>query len=560
MEWYILKSIAVMAVLLLFYKLLLEKVHMHWFKRFYLLFALVASVGIPLITITTYVEPVSRNFDPLQFQFSEEISAAEDRSFEDYFPTILWTIYILGVILFSIKFFKNLKKLWLKIKINQKIKKGNFTRILLQEKIDPHTFLNYIFLNKKKYENKQIPREVILHEESHAKQKHSLDILFVEFIQIIFWMNPVIILLKDAIKLNHEFLADFEVLRKGIQTAEYQYTLLSFSSGHLHNELVNPINYSSIKKRFTVMKTQTSKSTIWARSLLILPLLSFLFFSFSNKEIVERDTSILTTVAPKSNTLMLKVNENGKVFFQKDQIQISELQNLIKKRAYSSYHIEVHENSSPSNVKNLIQFMADNKLDGNVSNYSTTKKYQEKVTPEMVEEYNKLVKELNETGIIKQKDLNRIQKIFRAMTQEQKKNAAQPKYIIVPELIEEYNRMAKYYNSMPENATFIKVKDYNRMKYIYDLLPEKQRRNVEKFPIASPPPPPAPAPAAPPAPPAPPTFEKLLEDNATFYYQGQSIEPQKARELVEEQKKVDVEITYDNQERPIVKLTDKKEL
>ncbi|APS38779.1 hypothetical protein [Salegentibacter sp. T436] len=62
----------------------------------------------------------------------------------------------------------------------------------------------------------------------------------------------------------------------------------------------------------------------------------------------------------------------------------------------------------------------------------------------------------------------------------------------------------------------------------------------------------------PPPPPAPPSFEKLLADGATFYYQGNIIEPQKARELVEDQKKVNVEITYNSKERPVVSLTDKE--
>jgi hypothetical protein len=50
----------------------------------------------------------------------------------------------------------------------------------------------------------------------------------------------------------------------------------------------------------------------------------------------------------------------------------------------------------------------------------------------------------------------------------------------------------------------------------------------------------------------------LLADGAIFYYQEKTIEPQKARRLVEDQKKVNVHITYNNQEKPIVKLTDKE--
>ncbi|PKD21110.1 hypothetical protein APR41_11890 [Salegentibacter salinarum] len=480
MEWYILKSVAILATLLLFYKLLLEKENMHTFKRFYLLFAIIASIGIPLITITTYVEPVSESFDPVLFQLSEETSASESNSFEDNLLFILWTIYALGVIFFSIKFIRNLRELLLKIKTNPKIKKENSTRILLQEKVDPHTFFNYIFLNRREYKEKKIPKEVIIHEEAHAKQKHSLDILIVEFLQIVFWINPLIIFLKDYIKLNHEFLADREVLKKGIQTAGYQTTLLSFSSGHLHSDLVNPINYSSIKKRFTVMKTQTSKKTIWAKSLLLLPLLGILIYSCSTKEELEKPNSDPTAqnqplekatpeMIREYNRLASSYNSTGDKSQEiNDYDRMSDIYKVMspeqKKTAESFPEIEI------------IEVVED-----------------PKATPEMIAEYNKIIGDLNETGIIKQKDLNQINKILRLMTVEQKKSAVPSKFEILP-----------------------------------------------------------------PPPPAPPTYKKLLADGATFYYQGKIIEPQKAQELVEDQKKVNMQITYDNKKRPFVELTDKE--
>ncbi|UJH89890.1 hypothetical protein LZ575_12910 [Antarcticibacterium sp. 1MA-6-2] len=56
MEVYFLKSVACLAILLLFYKLFLEREKMHVVKRFYLLTAMLAAVAIPFISFTTYVE------------------------------------------------------------------------------------------------------------------------------------------------------------------------------------------------------------------------------------------------------------------------------------------------------------------------------------------------------------------------------------------------------------------------------------------------------------------------------------------------------------------------
>ncbi|MCM4159481.1 peptidase M56 [Antarcticibacterium flavum] len=546
MEWYILKSGAILAALLLFYKLLLEKENMHNFKRFYLLFAVVAAVGIPLITLTTYVEPTAGNFDPVLFHYSEEISVAESKSFSDYMPHVLWAIYAGGVIFFSFKFIRNLREILLKIKINPKIKKGIYTRVLLREQVDPHTFFSYIFFNRKKYEQEQIPREVIIHEEAHARQKHSLDILFVELLQIMFWMNPLIILLKDAVKLNHEFLADKAVVEKGVHTAGYQKTLLQFSSGHLHSDLVNPINYSSIKKRFKVMKTHTSKKAIWLRSILILPLISLLFFSFSNKEIVEREINVLPAETMNTTTLMLEVDNSGKFYFQKNETNLAELRKHINNGSYTSYHIEVAENAPSSIMIDLRQLMAQNRLAGSVALCTTKTAMQDKATPEMMAEYNRLVKYYNalqnanpEGEIqVKQEDINRIMAILGRMTPEQKENAEQIKFDVPPP---------------PPPAPTPQPQS--------PPAPEKSSKNVDV-----PPAPPAPVmgnmQAPPPPPPSPmESVKDWIEEGAEFFYNGKKTTDQNVLEIVKKNGGKNLEVRVEeNPTGKTVKISDKKSL
>ncbi|HSM63738.1 MAG TPA: M56 family metallopeptidase, partial [Gillisia sp.] len=289
METYLINSAGCLAILLLFYKLLLENETMHQFKRFYLLGSLFASMLIPLITFTTYSEVIPQSLQQISNP-SVLISEGTVTNAINW-SVILWMIYGLGVLIFSIKFIRNLTALILRIKHTPKLRNRDFTTILLQERVVPHTFFSFLFFNKEAFINKQIPKEVIVHEEAHAKQFHSLDVLIVELLQIVFWFNPLIYFAKTAIKLNHEFLADQSVICKGVETSLYQRTLLAFSSNAEASNLANAFNYSSIKKRFTVMKTHTSKRTIWSKGLLLLPLLAILLFSFSTTEIIEKDAS-----------------------------------------------------------------------------------------------------------------------------------------------------------------------------------------------------------------------------------------------------------------------------
>ncbi|GAA0738896.1 M56 family metallopeptidase [Gaetbulibacter jejuensis] len=313
---YILKSSACLLVLLLFYKLILERENMHQLKRFYLLFATVLGFTIPFITITTYVEPTYTlgTFQPplLEPVFYPETTQPTEQN-TNFWPILLWSIYGIGVLLFLVKFMVNLTKLIVKIKTNPKLKSKNIINVLINNLEIPHTFLSYIFLNKTKFENNQIPEEVLLHEHTHATQKHSLDILFIELSQIVFWFNPIIYFLKKDVKLNHEYLADQAVLQQGTQINTYQHLLLAFSSTHGGNELTNAINYSSIKKRLTVMKTQTSSTKKWIKTLVVLPLLAILIFGFSKKEEVVKEVTPLITennYENKSSQFFITIEKN----------------------------------------------------------------------------------------------------------------------------------------------------------------------------------------------------------------------------------------------------------
>ncbi|QNK76527.1 M56 family metallopeptidase [Winogradskyella sp. PAMC22761] len=306
MAIYILKFSACLFVFWIVYFLFLERQQMHHFKRFYLLSVFVLAIVIPTLTIIEYVEPVVTTFEtvPTFINIEPDFVEApiEATPFWDL-ETTLWFIYGIGVLLLAIRFLINLSQMQRRISNNKTIHKRPFIYVLLEDNLIPHSFFRYIFFNKTRYESLNIPEEVILHEETHAKQLHSIDIIFLEVLQIVFWFHPLIYILKHHIKLNHEFLADQAVLKQGADTKTYQNILLQFSSNTQDYQLTSAINYSSIKKRFTVMKTQTSKTKIWLSSLLVLPIIAVLFYNFSTREYVEKQLSEAPQNSQIKNTL-----------------------------------------------------------------------------------------------------------------------------------------------------------------------------------------------------------------------------------------------------------------
>lgn len=301
MELYLIKSTVCLALIFAFYKFFLEKESMHRLKRFYLLGGIATSFLAPALTFTQYIE-VTPAPAPVLNHASISLHTTEIPSGPDYLTIFLWVVYLLGVVFFTFKFGKNLYIITQKITKNQRIRSRNLFHVLLKIPTTPHTFFNYIFLHKQSFEANEIPKEVLLHEQVHAEQKHSFDTVFMEVVQIIFWFNPLVYWVKQAIKLNHEFLADQGVLQQGTDKLLYQHILLAFSSGAATPSMANSINYSSLKKRFTVMKANTSTRAKWIKGLLVIPLLSLLIYGFSNRKLaVEPNESTSEVITSQQN-------------------------------------------------------------------------------------------------------------------------------------------------------------------------------------------------------------------------------------------------------------------
>jgi bla regulator protein BlaR1 len=544
MELYILKASACLLILFSFYKFFLEKESIHTFKRFYLLGSLVVAIIIPWITFISYIE-IPETFSNAFVIENAGVNASETEITTNYLSTVLWTLYGIGAAIFSYRFFRNLTNLIIKIRRNPKLKLSRITNVLLSTAVTPHTFFSYIFLNKQRFEANQIPTEVLLHEKTHAIQKHSIDVLFIEFVQVVFWFNPLVYMLKHAMKLNHEFLADQAVINNGITPTYYQNLLLEFSSNPTP-QLANSINYSSIKKRITVMKTETSRQSTLLRTLVLLPLLALLIFGFSSREIIQKE-------AP--NPTLISNSE-----------QASPKQIIAYNKMASFWNQRFTETN-----KRIVPLTELNKLETIYRSMSSEQKIEAQPFPKC----------------------------------DPQKQEGQEK--ATKEQVGEYNKLARKYNTMDKENMFIRKNDVERLKYLYDLMSAKQRKNAESFPNLPPPPktpktpktpkpvkvikgvndmdpnvPPKPpkAPKAPKVaksvkvvkgvssldvnvPPPPPVVSeepldhiiRMAYENAAFFYEGKRVSSDKAIDIFKKNKNLTVETEKFKNSNPIVKIT-----
>ena len=501
---FLLKSTACLAIFLAFYKLVLENESMHHFKRFYLLGALLASLIIPNIVFVEYVKVAQSATILNSVTDINDSPRAMVEATDTEWSDILWGIYLLGVVVLALRFFKNLGQIGYRIHKNPKLKQQSITRVLMGQPIPPHTFFSYIFLNKRQYEDRTIPKEVLLHEETHAKQKHSLDVILIELAQVVLWFNPLIYLLKNSIKLNHEFLADQAVVHISEDHTQYQNTLLSYLSHdsfetYQSTGIANAINYSSIKKRFTIMKTKTSKTSFILRSLLVLPLTVLLLSGFTQTRQIEIDQT-------------------------SDQIMAQE------------------ENTSQSDLSTYNELAINNQ--------------QQSATREEMKEYNALAKKYNnmdpEHMTIKKSEVMRLKVIYGKMSEKQRADAEPfPNFPPPPPAPD-----------APKNVSDTKYASNQIKKVIdtqdpYDVVgnnntkaPKPTKEVIEVNPNNPPLPP---APSVPPKPIE--HIKKMVAKGASFTLNGKEISGKKAIEVVQKNKHINIDAREANGTKPIVKLS-----
>lgn len=290
---YLLKSGILLFVFYAVYKLWLENEKMFRFNRVYLLASLVFSFVIPLQLISfesgfsTKIGLVQLNELVLQNN-NKNLNTI---SVNDFLTVFITVFYGFIVVLLAARFSWNLYSFYKKIKENEvKFIRGEKI-VLIEEPVLPHSFWKSIFINKKEFENDKIPSELIAHEKAHLDQKHTLDILFVEVLQIVFWFNPLMLLYKKAIKLNHEFLADEAVNKQFDSVKSYQTLLLDFASNKNAISLASNINYLITKKRLLMMTKKESPVKIVLKVFSVGVIYALLLFVFSAKSIAHSNLS-----------------------------------------------------------------------------------------------------------------------------------------------------------------------------------------------------------------------------------------------------------------------------
>ena len=240
------------------YKLVCTRDTLFNSRRLILMLALILPFIIPLIDIREWMETRDSLVMLTNFDYSTTIpeivvGTAGTEPGNQVFVISEWikNIYIAGILALSVRLIVQAISLYLII-LRTPEKTVNGIRIkCMKDKSGPFSFFNWIFLNPDNVKEEEMS-EILTHEMAHVRQKHSIDVIISELVNICCWINPFAWLMKREVRLNLEFLADRKVMDAGFATKSYQYHLLGLTYSHKYG-LSNNFNFSHLKQRIIMM-------------------------------------------------------------------------------------------------------------------------------------------------------------------------------------------------------------------------------------------------------------------------------------------------------------------
>jgi hypothetical protein len=278
---YLLKSTLIIAVFYGIYYVFLRNEIFYQFNRLFLLTGLLASIVLPLYNYS--YEVIIRIAAPAA-EVSTVINRPDNTNMLPAWTYIMISIYILLSCFFI---FRHLSGL---IHLKKMVLKYGYTWLEGYKVINTPVFkssfsvFNYIFIDASEYTSVAEKELILAHELAHVKQAHWADLLIAQLCCALQWFNPLIWLYLDAVKQNHEFLADAAVLAQGSSPARYRAALINHSLQTRVFSFASSFATTDKFKRIRMMMKSESNPLKKTAVLLVLPAIATILYAFAEPQ------------------------------------------------------------------------------------------------------------------------------------------------------------------------------------------------------------------------------------------------------------------------------------
>ena len=301
---YLSKSAAILFLFYLVYIIVLRKDTFFTANRFYLLSGIIAALSLPLIsyTQTVYIEipaliPATyATFAPTEMVAENIASIPQSNPINWWYVATM--IYLLGIVYMLGLFAFRLSSLVQLLRKYPSKRHNGFVFVQVADAMAPFSFFNYIVYNPQFHSQEEL-QMILQHEQVHAAQWHSLDVLAAHVLRAIHWLNPISWWYKKSLEANLEFIADDQTAQHVPSKEAYQLALVKASSALQTHVLTTNFYQSFIKKRIIMLNKDHSNKYNRLKLSLIVPVLGLFLWSFNTNEVVEyiKTASIEETTA-----------------------------------------------------------------------------------------------------------------------------------------------------------------------------------------------------------------------------------------------------------------------
>lgn len=264
---YQLKLSAAFLLLYIFFRLFLAREPLHSFNRVAMLLSIVIAAVLPACVITFHVEAAP--LTAAVFSAGPAEPASDGSGFD--WVSLLLAVYIVGAAAVLLSGIASVISLMRLISRGERLEQTDGTVVVLvDEPVAPMSWMKFIILSREDYGSGT--EAIMVHEKAHIRLGHSVDVLLADLFTALQWFNPAAWMMRDDLRAIHEYQADEEVVKSGIDVKQYQLLLVKKAFGANGRSVSNNFNHGELKKRITMMSMKKSSAFKALKFLYVLPL------------------------------------------------------------------------------------------------------------------------------------------------------------------------------------------------------------------------------------------------------------------------------------------------
>lgn len=273
------------AVFYLLYWTLLRRTTFFVLNRYYLVITMLVSFVIPLLEITNtglphqiseYVYEV-KGSGPAVLDVHEEGVLLEQEVTYSAIEFYGMALYIAVAAFLGLRLLRNVVALLRKRRGRFEMLNG--LRVIRINQSDPFSFFDTVFLPVGLQE-----QSILDHERIHIEQRHWIDLMVVELVMVVLWINPLLILVRRSIKLQHEYHADNGALGSAPSPEIYLSCLLAQISPARMPGPASQFFSNNLKNRIIMLTKKNSPRRMTLLYVLVVPAVVILLTAFSVSE------------------------------------------------------------------------------------------------------------------------------------------------------------------------------------------------------------------------------------------------------------------------------------